>query len=104
VRDQIDRLSKSVHTALCVLCFVSMIVHEIARMSHCLDRSTPIRGKERATIKAHPATPHLPRPYGKGIPPQGWRIALVPAWSAAKRFFDAGYEKAGKYEQDEENI
>ena len=23
--------------------------------------------RTRATIKAHPATPHLPRPYGKGI-------------------------------------
>jgi hypothetical protein len=32
-----------------------------------------MRGNERATIKAHPATPHLPRPYGNGIPPQGWR-------------------------------
>ncbi len=32
--------------------------------------STSMRGNERATIKAHPATPHLPRPYGNGIPPE----------------------------------
>ncbi len=71
VRDHIDRFSKSVHTALCVLCFVSMTLHGIDQMSHCLDGSTFIRGNERATIKVHPATPHLPRPYGKGIPPEG---------------------------------
>ncbi|SRR6266851_3058120 len=34
----------------------------------------PLRGKStRATIKAHPAAPHLPRPYRYGIPSQGWR-------------------------------
>src|SRR6266516_5449139 len=36
---------------------------------HCslsLLGSTSIRGDERATIKALPAAPHRPRPYGKG--------------------------------------
>src|SRR6266567_8229882 len=31
--------------------------------------STSMRGNERATIKAHPATPHHPRPYGNRISP-----------------------------------
>jgi hypothetical protein len=32
-------------------------------------KNVPVRGGRRATIKAHPATPHHPRPYGKGISP-----------------------------------
>jgi len=29
-------------------------------------------GERRATIKAHPAASHHPRPYGKGIFAEGW--------------------------------
>src|SRR5260370_57591 len=42
------------------------------------DGSTSIRGNERATIKAHPATPHRPRPYRKRISPAG-RLTRVQA-------------------------
>src|SRR5579859_2753848 len=35
-----------------------------------------MRGR-RATIKAHPATPHYPRPYGEGISLQGWRATCI---------------------------
>jgi len=41
------------------------------------DWSTSFEGKAtRATIKAHSATPHLPRPYGD-MPPQGLRACLL---------------------------
>src|SRR5712691_7084547 len=43
----------------------------VVRMSiHMHVESTSIRGNERATIKAHPSTPHHPRPYGKRISPR----------------------------------
>jgi len=36
----------------------------------------------RATIKAHPATLHLPRPYGNGIPPEGGTVSSGPLHDA----------------------
>jgi hypothetical protein len=48
---------------------------------HQQQGSTSIRGNGRATIKAHPATPHHPRPYGNRVPtgsefhPEGWRAS-----------------------------
>src|SRR5216683_7877629 len=32
--------------------------------------------RTRATIKALPTALHLPRPYGKGISPYGWRATV----------------------------
>jgi hypothetical protein len=37
---------------------------------HQQQGSTSMRGNERATIKALPATPHHPRPYGNRISPR----------------------------------
>jgi hypothetical protein len=44
VRDQIDRFRKSVHTASCVLCFVSTIPHGIGHLAYCID--TRVEGCE----------------------------------------------------------
>src|SRR6266446_745272 len=37
-------------------------------------------GGRRATIKAHPATPHHPRPYGKGISPTRMESLPISPW------------------------
>src|SRR2546429_9964107 len=38
-------------------------------------------GGQRATIKAHPATPHHTRPYGRKFSLEGWRVHLC--WNCA---------------------
>ena len=51
--------------------------HWVGVMLNCINANSRSRrqdlrslGGQRATIKAHPATPHHPRPYGKGISPE----------------------------------
>ncbi|HLZ81081.1 MAG TPA: hypothetical protein VKP04_05560, partial [Ktedonobacteraceae bacterium] len=40
--------------------------HRFARLSAAIRHQYPIEGR-RATIKAHPTTPHPSRPYDRGI-------------------------------------
>ncbi len=117
VRDHIDRFGKSVHTALCVLCSVSMILYRIDQMSHCLDGSTSMKGNERATQtpsggwcapdcahKGPPCHASPPSPLREWDSLTRMENCLDTSLERGEEVFDAGYEKTGIYKQDEENI
>ena len=62
------------HTSRTVDSYCSFLDIHLLRTPPCyVQLALHLVGGRRATIKALPTSPHLPRPYGKGIATQGCR-------------------------------